>query len=222
MSPMSHKEYSLLTDYDCTDDEQTISGNKVPQSHFFWNEIKSIGDFVRMRERVARMIDDNLQDDQSLDLSNGKVQNMPITPILHAISQSGHSPEIKHLWLNNNNLFGTISKRWDLLPKHLQTLSIEGNQITGNIEWPWVPRSLKTMVVTGDMAAVSFLDAPARWKLLCVHHLLDKETGHGIWRHSEKPYFVFKFRDDHRFIDNDQYLNPRPLYLCSAFTDYWG
>ena len=147
---------------------------------------------MRIKRQVAEIIDDNFLHrlhGHSLDLGNGKVQNMPIMPVLHAISESEYSSEIKHLWLNDNNLFGTM--KWDLLPRQLQTLRIEGNQITGTVDWKALPSSLKTIVAPSNMATMSSSDAPASWKLFGVYDLMDEDSHKGVWKDSENHFFVF-------------------------------
>ena len=153
------------------------------------NEIKIPEEFSRTEQQISEIVDRNFLNNHSLNLGNGKVQNMLIATVLEVISESEHSSEIKHLWLNDNNLFGTV--KWDSLPRQLQTLRIEGNQITGTIDWKALPSSLKTIVVSSNMATMSSSDAPASWKLFGVYDLMDEDSHKGIWKDSENYFFVF-------------------------------
>lgn len=130
--------------------------------------MRSPEDYSRIKQQVAEMIDDNILHEQHarhiLDLSGEKLKHLPIAPVLRAIEESKHNGDLEHLWLNDNQLFGSM--KWNVLPARLQTLRIEGNKVSGRIDWENLPSSLTTIVVTRHMATASLFDAPGRWQLV--------------------------------------------------------
>ena len=122
----------------------------------------SPGDFHRIGNDVTEIIHKNWKQDQALNLSRGKLRNLPIAPVLMALLENKNSAQIVHLWLNDNHLFGRMY--WKLLPKNVEALRIDENRIDGKIEWENLPKSLKSIMVPKNIGRKSMADQPVNWR----------------------------------------------------------
>ena len=154
----------------------------------------------------------------TLNLSNDKLQDLPISPVLKAINSC--ILNIKQLKLDNNNLYGVMDHArfpldlqildlshndlyafslrlmhvmppglthlylhdnhfcdggrfaWGLLPKHLQILSLHGNQFQGKVDWDdlAVYRDLTWVTVSCLVANKSMHTMPYGWRARAIYH----------------------------------------------------
>lgn len=100
--------------------------------------------------------------DKILDIHHPYLENMPISFVLDAISESNCYSEIRHLFLQKNKLSGHV--QWRLLPPRLKTLRLEGNNLKGKIAWNALPSNLNMLTLSQDMAARGTPEQPLFWR----------------------------------------------------------
>ena len=96
-----------------------------------------------------------------LDLSaKHYIRNLPILPIIIAISNTPFINEIERLYLNDNDLFGDMI--WDLLPPNLKILDLSNNDLDSvAIPWSILPQDLQVLKLSDN-----YFQGAIQWKYL--------------------------------------------------------
>ena len=153
------------------------SQQRDPLLNFPWTaQLSAIFDGMYLQSSMHHLINDHYnKGTKTLDLSDHKLSEFPITPVLHSIHRTTSGLDIQTLNLSQNQLFGVIHgdhlpfslKVVDLsnndlfsfsvpllsiLPPGLEELHIQNNHFCDNGDFAWylLPRNLKVLQMQGN------------------------------------------------------------------------
>ena len=86
------------------------SQQRDPLLHFPWTaQLSAIFDGMYLQSSMHHLINDDYnKETKTLDLSDHKLSEFPITPVLHSIHRTTSELDIETLNLSQNQLFGVI------------------------------------------------------------------------------------------------------------------
>ena len=106
----------------------------------------------------------------SLDLSHNDLHGF-IAPFIQNLPL-----KLRSLHLNHNHFSDGGSFPWEMLPKTLETLSLQKNEFRGKIDWRCVPPKLSLITVSLKVAKQSVGEISKRWShsMVCrIEHTIE-------------------------------------------------